>query len=79
MESNNNQVANPSSVPSTQEVDFNIGRNKAADDKKKKKKAEDVAEKRLQEHFHVGASSKDNDELKRKREEFAENLRKKKR
>ena len=52
---------------------FNIGKDKKADQaKQKKKKVDDVAEERLKNTFNVGAGgSKDNDEHKRKREEFA--------
>ena len=54
-----------------------MGKDKNAEvEKKKKKKAEDIGEERLKNTFNVGATgSKDNDEHKRKREEFAVKLR----
>lgn len=66
------------SGPITQ--DFAFGRSAKPDgDKKKKKNAEELAEERLKQTFNVGAGAKDNDELKRKREDFAVQLRKNKR
>jgi len=46
-------------------------------DKHKKKKPEQIGESRMQQTFNV-QGSKDHDDLKRKREEYAVNLRKKK-
>ena len=52
---------------------------KSEADKKKMKKADDVAEERMRSTFNVGGgTSKDHDELKRKREDYAVQLRKKK-
>jgi hypothetical protein len=52
--------------------DFVFGKSSKPDgDKKKKKNAEEMAEERLKQTFNVGSGSKDHDELKRKREDFA--------
>ena len=52
--------------------DFVFGKSSKADhDKKKKKNADEMAEERLKQTFNVGGGSKDHDELKRKREDFA--------
>lgn len=50
-----------------------MGRSTKTDvDKKKKKKADEVGEDRMRSTFNVGGgTSKDHDELKRKREDFA--------
>lgn len=63
-----------------QDSAFVLGKVAKADaDKKKMKKADDVAEERMKATFNVGGgTSKDHDELKRKREDFAVQLRKKK-
>lgn len=63
----------PTDNSNSEDVIFNMGKDKNADTtKQKKKKPEDVGEERLKNTFNVGgASSKDNDEHKRKREEFA--------
>jgi nucleosome binding factor SPN SPT16 subunit len=62
------------------DVDFVMGKSKQPEkDKKKAKKPEEVGEERIKSTFNIaGASSKDHDELKRKREDFAVQLRKKK-
>ena len=56
-----------------QEDLFNLGKDKQIEvEKKKKKKADEVGEERLKNTFNVGGTGqKDNDEHKRKREEFA--------
>ena len=60
-------------------VVFEMGRSgKNETDKKKKKKNENIAEERIKQTYNLSAPTKDQDELKRKREEFAVQLRKKK-
>jgi len=52
--------------------DFVFGKSSKADhDKKKKKTGEEIAEERLKQTFGVGGATKDHDDLKRKREDFA--------
>lgn len=60
---------------------FTLGKSDKNDkDKKKTKKPEEVAEQRIKDTFNIAAgSSKENDELKRKREDYAVQLRKKNR
>jgi hypothetical protein len=54
------------------ESDFTFGKAKLVEATQKKfKKPEDVGVERMKETFNVGAGSKEHDELKRKREEFA--------
>ncbi len=48
-------------------------------DKKKKKNVEEQAEERMKQTFNVGTGAKDHEDLKRKREDFAVQLRKKNR
>lgn len=70
---------NQNQFAAQEEAVFEIGKSGKTDDKqKKKKKNENVAEDRIKEHFNLNASNKDHDELKRKREDFAVQLRKKK-
>ncbi|CDW72241.1 importin subunit alpha-1-like [Stylonychia lemnae] len=68
----NNQFAN-------QQDDFAFGRSNKGEADKKKKTADELAEERLKQTYNVGGGSKDNDDLKRKREDFAVQLRKNKR
>ena len=78
MEGTDKELTQPTTSES--EADFVMGKSTKADkEKKKTKKAEEVGEERIKSTFNLaGASSKDHDELKRKREDFAVQLRKKK-
>jgi hypothetical protein len=68
-----------SAQPEGSEPAFVIGKSKAdGNDKKKKKKPEQIGEERMKETFGIGLGNKDQDDLKRKREEYAINLRKSK-
>jgi hypothetical protein len=48
-----------------------MGRSSAADQDKKKKKGENAAEERIKQTFNLAGSGKEQDELKRKREDYA--------
>ncbi len=57
---------------------FQLGKNNLDADKKKKK-TESHVEERIKQTFNLAGSAKEQDELKRKREDFAVQLRKKNR
>jgi hypothetical protein len=59
---------------------FNLGKSTASSTQDKKKSKIDHAEQRIKETFNIGGGGSENqDELKRKREDFAVQLRKKNR
>ena len=62
----------------TTEGGFNLGKSTASTADKKKGKV-DHAEQRIKDTFNIGGSAEHHDELKRKREDFAVQLRKKNR
>jgi hypothetical protein len=77
------QLTNNSGVSaatnSGMQVDFAIGRSDTQTQKPKVKNMDELAEERMRQTFNVGAGTKDNEDLKRKREDYAVQLRKNKR
>lgn len=78
-DSQQNQNTGLGSTGGNVQVDFSIGKSDKDQGKSKVKGLDEIAEERMKQTFNVGGGTKDVDDLKRKREDYAVQLRKNKR